>query len=132
MMAEALRRWARRANRLAPELAMGVGTALSRLTGLARIIALSFALGVTPLADAYNVANTTPNMIYDLVLGGVLSATLVPLFVSRLHQDERLPGAEQRDDDAWAAISAVLTVSAVVLALGTALVVATAGLLVGG
>ncbi|MFI1092304.1 murein biosynthesis integral membrane protein MurJ [Streptomyces sp. NPDC020917] len=132
MTADALRRWTRRANRLGPEMAMGVGTALSRLTGLARIIALSYALGVTPLADAYNVANTTPNMIYDLVLGGVLSATLIPLFVSRLHRDERLPGAGDGDDDAWAAISAVLTVSAVVLALGTALVAATAGLLVSG
>lgn len=141
MMAKALRRLARRVNRRGPELTMGVGTALSRLTGLARVFALSYALGVTPLADAYNVANTTPNMIYDLVLGGVLSATLIPLFVSRLQQDRHLAKADHRDDDtkadhrndgAWAAISAVLSVSAVVLVLGTVLVAAAAGLLVSG
>ena len=32
------------------------------------------------LADAYNLANTTPNIIFELVLGGILSATLVPIF----------------------------------------------------
>jgi putative peptidoglycan lipid II flippase len=138
MTADVVRRWARRANRQGPELTMAVGTALSRLTGLARIFALSYALGVTPLADAYNLANTTPNMVYDLVLGGVLSATLIPLFVSRLRQDQLPTPADQRDDtdhrddDAWTAISAVVSVSAVVLVLGTALVAAAAGLLVSG
>lgn len=80
--------WADRrlASRVRPELAMAVGTTLSRLTGLGRVFALSYALGVTPLADAYNLANTTPNMVYDLVLGGVLSATLIPVFVARLQR----------------------------------------------
>jgi putative peptidoglycan lipid II flippase len=132
MTADALRRWAWRANRQGPELTMAVGTALSRMTGLARVFALSYALGVTPLADAYNLANTTPNMVYDLVLGGVLSATLVPLFVSRLRQGQHPAATDQRDHDAWAAMSAVVSVSAVILALGTALVAATAGLLVSG
>ena len=31
-----------------------------------------------------NLANTTPNILYELVLGGVLSSTLVPLFVRSL------------------------------------------------
>jgi putative peptidoglycan lipid II flippase len=106
---------------------MAVGTALSRLTGLGRIFAVSYALGVTPLADAYNLANTTPNMVYDLVLGGVLSATLVPLFVSRLHH-----GETEADDEGWTAVSAVVTVSLVLLALATVAVAATAGLLIRG
>ena len=38
-------------------------------------------LGQTSLADAYNLANTTPNIVYELLLGGILSATLVPVFV---------------------------------------------------
>lgn len=49
---------------------VGVGTGLSRLTGLARVGALTFALGATALSDAYNLANTTPNIIYELLLGG--------------------------------------------------------------
>ena len=41
-------------------------------------------MGAHPLADAYNLANTTPNMLYDIVLGGVLSATFIPVFVDHL------------------------------------------------
>lgn len=103
------------ARRVRPELAMAVGTALSRLTGLGRVFALSYALGLTPLADAYNLANTTPNMVYDLVLGGVLSATLVPVFAARLQRDG--------PDEAWAGISAVVTVCSVLLIAATLLVV---------
>lgn len=86
---------------------MAAGTTVSRLTGLARIIALAYALGATHVADAYNLANTTPNMIYDIVLGGILAATFIPVFVDRLAtRDER---------EAWRAISAVTTVAVVVL-----------------
>ena len=69
--------------------AVGVGTALSRITGLIRTIALAYALGNTVLANSYNLANTTPNIVYDLIVGGVLSATLVPVFVDRLDHDDR-------------------------------------------
>ena len=42
---------------------------------------MAYALGFDRLTDTYNLANTTPNIVYELLLGGVLSATLVPLFV---------------------------------------------------
>jgi putative peptidoglycan lipid II flippase len=62
---------------------MTVGTTLSRFTGFLRIAAQTAALGVTisALADTYNVANTTPNIIYELALGGILTSVFVPLFV---------------------------------------------------
>jgi len=83
------------------------GTGVSRVTGLLRFVALAWALGQTFLADSYNLANTTPNMLYDIVLGGVLSATFIPVFVDHLsNRDER---------DAFESISAVITVSVVVL-----------------
>ena len=86
---------------------VGVGTGVSRVSGLLRFVALAWALGQTPLADSYNLANTTPNMLYDVVLGGVLSATFIPVFVDRLsNRDER---------EAFESISAVITVSVVVL-----------------
>ena len=82
---------------------VALGTLLSRLTGLVRVGVLAYALGRATLADAYNLSNTTPNIVYELVLGGVLSATLVPLFVDRIRErDER-------------AVSAVFTVSLTVL-----------------
>jgi putative peptidoglycan lipid II flippase len=92
---------------------MAVGTLISRITGFGRVFALAYALGFTRLGDAYNLANTTPNILYDLVLGGVLSATLVPVFVTRLE--------DENDTDPWRAISAVVTAALVVLAAITAL-----------
>jgi putative peptidoglycan lipid II flippase len=62
---------------------MATGTLLSRITGLLRVTVLVATLGVgeSRLADVYNVANTTPNIIYELVLGGILSSIFVPVFV---------------------------------------------------
>ena len=88
---------------------MAVGTTLSRLTGFGRVLALVYALGQGRLSDAYTLANTAPNILYDLVLGGVLSATLVPVFVSHLEA--------QDEDDGWTAVSAVFTVATVVVVL---------------
>lgn len=92
---------------------MAAGTLLSRLTGFGRVAALSYAFGATRLADAYNLANTTPNIIYDLVVGGVLSASLIPVFVDHLTQDD--------EDSAWHAISAIATITIVVLVVLSAL-----------
>ena len=78
------------------------GTLLSRLTGFGRVLALVWAFHVTRLGDIYNIANTVPNILYDLVLGGVLSATLIPVFVDYLGRDD--------EDEGWRAISAVCTV----------------------
>src|SRR5688500_17943469 len=82
---------------------MAVGTLLSRLTGFGRVFALAYALGLTHtrLTDTYNLANTTPNIVYELVVGGVLSATLLPVFV-------RLWATED-EDAAWEAVSAVVS-----------------------
>lgn len=88
---------------------MSVGTALSRLTGFLRVAAMAFALGVaeTRLADAYNVANNTPNIIYELVIGGILSSVFVPVFVEQL--------SDRSEEEAWHVARAVMTVSLVLL-----------------
>ncbi len=92
-------------------LGMAVGTLLSRITGVGRVIALTLALGGGGFADGYNLANTTPNIIYDVVLGGVLSATFVPVFVDYL--------STRRGKEAWEAISAVVTVTVTILVTAT-------------
>lgn len=96
---------------------VGIGTGLSRVTGLLRTAALTYALGATVVADGYNLANTTPNIVYDLILGGILSATLVPVFVDRFEHD---------DEDG---VSAVVTVTVVVLVAITAVAVLAAPLI---
>jgi putative peptidoglycan lipid II flippase len=83
-----------RAGLVRASAAVAAGTLLSRVTGLVRVLVLAYALGKFTLADTYNLANTTPNIVYELVLGGVLSATLVPLFVDHLARgDERATSA---------------------------------------
>ena len=67
---------------------VATGTMLSRITGLARIVALAWALGGAALADVYNLANVTPNVVYELLTGGVLTAAIVPLFVRQLLEDD--------------------------------------------
>jgi len=86
---------------------MAGGTLLSRLTGLLRLLVAAYALGGNRLSDAFNLANNTPNIIHDLVLGGVLSATFVPQFVHRL--------ATRPREEALESISAVVSLSSVVL-----------------
>jgi len=85
-------------------LRSGAGTIASRITGLLRLVMVAYALGETHLADAFNLANSTPNIIHDLVLGGVLGATFVPVFVNRLGNATHREATES--------ISAVVTLSA--------------------
>ncbi|MDE3085616.1 MAG: polysaccharide biosynthesis C-terminal domain-containing protein [Acidobacteriota bacterium] len=97
---------------------MAVGTVLSRLTGLLRLVALVYAVHFSGLADAYNLANTMPNVVHDVVLGGIVSATFVPVFVSQL--------ARASEEEAWRAISAVTSVAVLVIgAASVAFLVAT-------
>ena len=93
---------------LRSNLAVASGTAVSRITGLLRTVILFWVLA-RDLGDAYVLANNTPNIIYELILGGVLTATLVPLFTDAI---------ERKDDDAT---SAVVTFTVVALGVLTAL-----------
>ena len=60
---------------------MAVGTIISRITGFIGGVILIAALGTALLADAYNVANTMPNILYNLLVGGALTAIFVPQLV---------------------------------------------------
>jgi len=82
---------------------VGVGTALSRLTGFLKLAVIAYAIGFDRLSDTYNIANNLPNVVYELLLGGVLTATLMRVFVEHL---------DREDDEA---ISAVWSVSIALL-----------------
>jgi putative peptidoglycan lipid II flippase len=95
---------------------MSLGTVVSRATGLLRIAAIAAALGVVEsdrLTDAYNYANTAPNIIYELVLGGVLTSVFVPVFVELLEKEGR--------ERAWEVASAIINLSMVILVAITAI-----------
>jgi putative peptidoglycan lipid II flippase len=60
---------------------MALGTVASRVTGFLRTAVLVAVLGVQTVPLAFNVANTAPNIVYELLLGGILTSTVVPLLV---------------------------------------------------
>jgi putative peptidoglycan lipid II flippase len=107
-----------------PAAVMAVGTALSRITGLGRVVALAFALGVTEsrLADAYNIANTLPVTLYELVLGGILTSIFVPVLVQELRTKDH--------DEAWRSVSALVSVSLAALVVMTVLIAVLAPLII--
>ena len=94
---------------------MSVGTALSRVTGFLRLSAMAYALGIaeTRLADAYNIANITPNIVYELALGGILTSVFLPVFVEWLQSRGR--------EAAWDVARKVLGIAAVSLSIITVL-----------
>ncbi|MBE6463950.1 MAG: murein biosynthesis integral membrane protein MurJ [Eggerthellaceae bacterium] len=62
-------------------LLMTIATLGSRATGLIRTWAMAFALGNTFLTSAYQVANNMPNVIFELVAGGILGAAFIPVYL---------------------------------------------------
>jgi putative peptidoglycan lipid II flippase len=80
--AESARASVSRASRI-----MAMGTIASRMTGMVRSSLLVAALSTGPLADAFNVGNNLPNMVYMIVIGGAVNAIFVPQLV-RAMKDE--------------------------------------------
>ena len=99
---------------------MAVASLVSRVTGFLRQLALVSVLGLGVVNDSYTVANTLPNIVYELLLGGVLTSVMVPLLVRA--QTEDADGGE-------AYTRRLLTVAGAVLALATLVAMATAPLL---
>src|ERR1700691_5798149 len=66
---------------------MAVGTLASRVTGLLRTLVLVPAIGQTLLANSYNYANTLPNTVYNVAIGGILTSVIVPLLVNAARRD---------------------------------------------
>jgi putative peptidoglycan lipid II flippase len=61
------------------------GTALARLTGVVRVLAVGAVLGPTFFGNAYQVTNSLPNLIYyGFLAGSLVSSLLVPALVRHL------------------------------------------------
>lgn len=54
-------------------------TLASRLMGLVRKLAQSWALSDGPVATAYDTANTVPNVLFEVAAGGALAGAIIPL-----------------------------------------------------
>jgi len=66
---------------------MATGTVVSRITGIARDIAMTAALGFFITSDAFSLGNTLPNILAILVAGGALNAVFIPQLVRHIKDD---------------------------------------------
>lgn len=94
---------------------MSAATTVSRITGFLRIWATAFALGATPFMSSYTVANNIPNMIFELVAGGIISSLFIPTLME--------VKAERGEQAAWRFTSHVFNLIA--LALGIVALIGT-------
>jgi putative peptidoglycan lipid II flippase len=88
---------------------IALGNIASRVLGLVREQLIAYLFGATGLVSAFGIANKVPKMIYDLLVGGMLSAALVPVF-SQVAEQKGRPAL-------WALFSRILSLMATVLAL---------------
>ncbi|RRD30182.1 lipid II flippase MurJ [Actinomyces bowdenii] len=99
---------------------MASGTLVSRILGLVRNALMVVALGATGsgAADAFNTANNLPTNLYNMMIGGVLNAILVPQIVRALRKRN---GEEL--------VNRLLTAAATVMLLLTCIMTAAAPLI---
>lgn len=97
----------------APSLArsasiIAFGNVVSRLLGLGRETTIAYFFGASGLVSAFQAASTIPTMIFDLLVGGMLSAALVPVFSDYARRERRREFAQ--------VVGAVLSVIGLVVA----------------
>jgi putative peptidoglycan lipid II flippase len=99
---------------------MALGSLISRITGFLRTVIIGAALGSTLVGNAYTTAQWFPGMVYELLLGGILTSVLVPVLVR----------ARKRDPDGGQAYTQrLVTLAVFALGVTAALAVAAAPLL---
>lgn len=93
---------------------MAAGTLVSRVLGFVRAALLTIAIGTTvgTVADIFEVANSLPNVIYLLLVGGVFNVVLVPQLIKHAKDADR--GADYT--------SRLMTLSVLVMLAATVLV----------
>lgn len=75
---------------------------LSRLTGFLRETMLSWKVGLSWVQDAYVAAFTVPDLVYILLVGGTISAALVPFLSGKLEKGE--------EEEGWLAASSFMNI----------------------
>jgi putative peptidoglycan lipid II flippase len=88
---------------------LGLGNITSRIIGLLREVVISWYFGSSGELSAFNLAARVPAMIYDLLVGGMLSAALVPVFSDYARREKR--------DELARVASAVLSVIAILMSV---------------
>jgi putative peptidoglycan lipid II flippase len=93
---------------------IALGNVASRLLGLARETVIADLFGASGLVSAFDVASRVPRMLFDLLIDGLLSSALVPVF-SELAERDRA--------ELWRLVSILLSLATLIMT-GGALVLA--------
>lgn len=93
------------------------GNLASRVLGLVRIQVIAYLFGTGPLVDAFFVASQVPTLIYDLIIGGLLSSALVPVF-SDYTDPERRPELWRLASIIFSLIASAMAVFVILVELG--------------
>ena len=101
-------------NLAAAALIIMFGNVASRLLGVAREQVIAGLFGASAATDAFTVADRIPRSVYDLIIGGMISA-LVPVFSD--YADDADPG------ELWHLLSTVLSLLAIILTAAVLLLV---------
>ncbi|MFY1653454.1 murein biosynthesis integral membrane protein MurJ [Solwaraspora sp. WMMB762] len=99
---------------------MALGSLVSRGTGFLRTLVLAAALGGSLVGNAYTTAQIFPGMVYEFLLGGILTSVLVPVLVRRRKSDP---------DRGQAYAQRLLSLAVLALAVATLVAMAAAPLL---
>jgi len=99
---------------------MAAGTIASRVLGMVRAAMVLAVVGAGLTGDAWDVANTLPNIIYLLLAGGVLNAVLVP----------QITKAASHADGGREYVDRLLTIAIIGIAVVAVVFTVAAGLLV--
>jgi len=98
---------------------------LARVIGFGRQVVFAHTVQASCLGTAYTTANMVPNIIYDIVLGGALTAVVVPVLAGPARAGLRTPGGDQAADrEQVRQTSAALLSWAVLLLIPVSVVVA--------
>jgi putative peptidoglycan lipid II flippase len=111
-------------------LRIGGWTAVSRVTGVVRVLLIAAVLGPTALGNSFQLTNTLPNLIYyGFLAGSLFSTLLVPSLVGHLQRGDFRATARVSGGLLGFALLVVLIVAPIaVIALPEALRLASIGL----
>lgn len=96
---------------------ISAGNIASRVLGLMREQVIAYLFGAGPMVDAFVVASQVPTLIYDLLIGGLLSSALVPVF-SDYATPERRPELWRLASIVFSLVACIMAVFVVAIELG--------------
>lgn len=104
----------------AAAILVGVFSMISRLLGILRDRILAGEFGAGEVLDAYYTAFRIPDLLYNLLILGALSAGFIPVFSALIKKmkkadDDSYPYQEEENKEAWDLVSNILNILIIIL-----------------